>query len=394
MRRRIAALAGVLALATTLSGCWVQAGYDEGRSYWNDGETTLTTATVGGLAAQWDAPAPVVGPVYGDLLYVRDGLTVSAVGVADGQTRWSVDLVAASGYAADHLSPGPMAVAGGRLRVPFSYVTHGGSVIVDAASGAVVSGGGGPGGGTEVGPPAVVDDELVSGRIILLGASLNLLAAVFWDYRPTFVLSATGSTRPGGSFAVVGDRVAWSLATEATGFGPACPPYPAPAPPEYCAPDWRLDLGAVPTGVAALGTDRAVYTDDSGTVTVVDMATGAVEWTAELGATASRPAVVGSTLFVGAGGELLALPADGCGAPVCGPTWTAPGGSAIAGGDVVYTADGGDVVAYPAAGCGAPTCAPLATLSVAGLDLTPVVVGGGRLFATGGGRVVAFGLPS
>jgi outer membrane protein assembly factor BamB len=375
----------------------VQPGFDAGRSHWNAGESTITAANVDDVAPLW-AAAAAGGPVatYGRLVYVQDGLVVTALDATTGAARWSVDLVAA-GLPAEVVPDGPPVVAGGTLSVPWEWFLRGGRSRIDAATGTLVELGTADN-GSAIAPAAVVADRLVPASAMVLGSSFLIQASMGFTYTPTFWYTAFSGPGPGTAFAIVGDRVAWSFGTEATGFGPACPAYPPPGPgvpaPPGCAPDWHTELGATPTAVAALGPDRVAYTDATGTVTVLDVATGAVAWTAELGSATSDPVVAGSTLFVGAGGQLAAFPATGCGAATCSPAWTAPGGAAIAGGDVVYTSSGGDVLAYPAAGCGAATCAPLVTLSVEGTEVAPAIVDGGRLFAvTSDGRTVAFGLP-
>src|SRR5262249_61900814 len=40
----------------TASGCWLQTGFDAQRTGANGGETTITSATVGDLAAAWSVP--------------------------------------------------------------------------------------------------------------------------------------------------------------------------------------------------------------------------------------------------------------------------------------------------------------------------------------------------
>ena len=393
--RRIGAVFGILLLATSLGGCWVQPGFDPGRSYWNSGEATLTAANVDQLALQWEAAS--VGPAvtYGNAVVVTDGLTVSALDVATGAVRWTTDL--APELVADARLDGPPVIAGGILHVPWSWFQHGGYLGLDPTTGAVTQP---PGSGSEtIAAAAVVDDQLVSATAFLNPTTFEVSAQISWTYTPLFLYPSSSGPRPGSGFAIVGDRVAWSFGTEATGFSPACPPALPGAPPGYCAPDWRTDLGAVPTAVAAVGDDQVVYTDGTGMVTVLDMTTGAVAWTGELASPSSRPTVAGSTIFVRASGQLAAFPAGGCGDAACTPSWTATAdaGTAppVAGGDVVYIASGGDVLAFPRDGCGAATCAPLATLSIDGTDVVPSIVDGGRLLgSTSDGRVVAFGLPA
>jgi outer membrane protein assembly factor BamB len=64
----------------------------------------------------------------------------------------------------------------------------------------------------------------------------------------------------------------------------------------------------------------------------------------------STPAVTDEVVVVSAGGDLVALPQDGCGTPMCTPSWTAPGeGAPIITGGRVLTSVGAQVVAYGSA---------------------------------------------
>ena len=101
---------------------------------------------------------------------------------------------------------------------------------------------------------------------------------------------------------------------------------------------------------------------------MLDVATGAIAWRAELGAAVNTsPAVTDSTIFVTtADNRLVALPAGECGAATCGPLWQASLGATLTGptvgGDVVYVGtSAGDVKAIAAAGCGSATCGVLRT---------------------------------
>jgi hypothetical protein len=102
---------------------------------------------------------------------------------------------------------------------------------------------------------------------------------------------------------------------------------------------------------------------------------------------------------------LDAYPADGCGAAVCTPAWSASLGyggmhhSLAVAGDVVYAGYRwyeGDppyddrLVAFDVDGCGAATCEPLAELELPGLA-DHVVVAGGRVVVHASGQgLVAF----
>jgi outer membrane protein assembly factor BamB len=197
--------------------------------------------------------------------------------------------------------------------------------------------------------------------------------------------------------ALVGERIAWSDGgTSALGFSSQCPPVQG-----GCGPDWTTDLGATLGNATARGAGQVVYTDASGTVSVLDVATGAVAWQAELGEGRTTQATVSpSRIFVGTeGGRLAVLPADGCGAASCTPLWEGTvGGSArfvLSVGDVVFIATAeGTVAAFDADGCGAATCAPLVTVAAGGaITGSPIVHAGKLIVGRADGLLVAFGLP-
>jgi outer membrane protein assembly factor BamB len=198
-------------------------------------------------------------------------------------------------------------------------------------------------------------------------------------------------------YAVVGDRVAWSDGGNgALGFSSQCPPRDG-----GCGPDWTTDLGGAVGNATARGADQVVYTDSSGTLSVLDMATGAVAWQAAVGGgTLTQATVSPASILVGTeAGMLVVLPADGCGAASCTPLWEGTvGGSArfvLSVGDVVYVATAeGTVAAFDATGCGAAVCDPLVTVD-AGSPITgsPIVHQGRLIVGTADGSLAAFGLP-
>jgi PQQ-like domain len=273
-----------------------------------------------------------------------------------------------------------------RLRVR-PQVSAGGVVAVDRETGAT-SGGGSP----RINVYGVAEFE---GRLVRHVAEFVPSPSV--DFGP---FNAVGATGLGGrilpDFAVVGDGVAWADAgTSAIGFLPGCPP--AVPGSDFCAPSWTTDLGSGPGGPAALGDGAAVYSHGT-SVSVLDMATGAVLWRADLGSGASRAATTPTAIYAAtADGRLVALPAGGCGAPVCAPLWEAPIGSApaggvVVGGDVAYVPTATGVVAFAAAGCDAATCTSLTSVATSS-PVSGLIVHDGRLIVgTEGGELTAFGL--
>jgi len=398
--RRTGAAFGVLALVSTMAGCWVQPGFDAGRSSWNPDETELTSTNVHNLTELWDAPMPsaerVNAPVsVSDTIYVTTRTDVAAVDAATGVLRWDRNLDDDElGFFPDLGAP---VWDRGALLVPTSFHNQVGTVEkLDPADGSTIS--------TTPGD-AVFELAVADERIAVLSGRLNssglAAATISWTYSPSGPLSSGGY--PGASFAIVGDRIQWSYGTSAQGFSAACPPYPPDWPVSGCAPDWTTPLAGTPTAPVGIGTTQVVYGDSSGTVTVLDTATGAVAWTAELGAGISRkPAVADGNLLVATDdGRLVALPAAGCGtATTCTPLWSASLGAApstgpAVGGDVAYIGVGGDIVAFARDGCGQPTCPELTRISTGTSPVTggPIVHDGRLVVGTGDGHLVAFGLP-
>jgi outer membrane protein assembly factor BamB len=110
-------------------------------------------------------------------------------------------------------------------------------------------------------------------------------------------------------------------------------------------------------------------------------------WSYEIEGDGSSPAIANDLVFVASyPGHITALPAHGCGAPTCGPVWTAVAGDgnvsqpAVADGIVYFTSEQG-LLAFAASGCGAPTCVPLWTGAMEGTSQSPPSVANGVVFA-------------
>jgi outer membrane protein assembly factor BamB len=412
--RRIGHLAVVAAAVLALSGCWLQPRFTEGRINYNAGEQTLTAATVGSLTELWSTSiaspgitqAQVLAPLaFGDDIYAAaTQFPLGAPGVAasldadTGAVRWNTPL--AITFDSPVFVDDP-AYHGGRVHVPFSGGPAGGRFVLDPATGDV----------SQVDQPrrfpsdlAVVDGQLVTKTV---AADPGVVGTqVTWSlFRPTVVSTSSVAS----DYAFVGDSIAWTdhlstgSGTSALGFSPQCPEPPGLPRTTACLPDWTTDLGAPPGNPTAVGDDAVVYPDSSGTVSVLDMATGAVQWQAELGTvTLTQATVTPELILVGTSdGRLVALPAGECGAATCDPLWVGTLGagalSVVGGGEVVYVAPPGGtgtIAAFDLAGCGAATCDPLVTVSAGAAVSTAGIVHAGRLIVgTTDGRVVAFGLP-
>ena len=388
---RIATIVGVTALTVTMAGCWEQPGYDAGHTRYNPDETALTAANVHELVELWSTDtgdAPVQGPLsVNGTIYAVTPETGSApnravaVDAATGGVDWSTDLTEAASTTVND----PVHIDG-RLVVPYEYFKWGGYATVTAGSGAVVADSA-PNTGTWA--LAVLDGDLVT-------TGFGYGSAVPTPFGYTVDGPCTAGIggliqydpQPRRDFAYVGSDLMWNRDTAAAGFV-GCDPGTG----QY-ANQWNTELGAVPTGVAAVGDVRVVYTAADGTLTLLDAASGAVGWATEVGTALSPPAVAGGTVFTTtADGRLVAVDAA-TGSVQWEATVGAPGTLAVAG-DVVYVApDGGStVLAFDGDGCGNATCPSLASVP-AGAEITsgPIVDAGRLVVGTADGHLAAFGL--
>jgi outer membrane protein assembly factor BamB len=409
--RRYRLVAVVVPLVLTASGCWLQPRVEAGNTNFVALDPELSAATVGGLVQLWATDLTTAELVVGEVaapLSINDDVYVAANSFTEpidamsaaldadtGTVRWSTPLdVPVSPFRADLYDP---AWFEGDLLVPYveldPAISAGGSFSVDPATGVATNA---PFGGGHL---AVVGDHLVSQTITVIRqpppAMITRVDGP--DFDPVWG-ATTAPLRQ--DYAVVGDRIAWVDGTGgASGYSAACGGQADP-----CFPDWRTPLGGgVVSSPTALGTEQVVYTDTSGRVYVLDMATGAIAWQADLGSQGAlrQATVTPDAIVVGTSdGRVVALPASGCGGPTCPPLWRGAAGhavtSVVVAGDVAYAATSdGSIVAFDMAGCAAAVCDPLVTVSVgAGRFITggPIVHDGRVIAGTADGRVVAFGL--
>jgi PQQ-like domain len=397
----------------TASGCWLQTGFDAGRSGNNGGETTITSATVGDLAVAWSVP---VGSgareavVSGGTAYVRSSGSVRALDVATGATRWTVG-PAGSGAAA---------IAGNRLWVPASGDACALQALDPRTGGTLSS--------TPMGGPAVSGTDAFSACLAGDALSAGGRIVTSWTY------AAIGLSPHGGCFPDFDNLTGNGTHTEnadGTGGGintggltsgcgnPGIPPAPSTLSSDgtviyeltgtgiaryFGGTSLPLPAapGFVPVPTVAAG-GRLVLTSTDGRMFVLDAATGAVQWRGTFGTSASVPvAVTPTTVFAADGaGTLAAFALAGCGAAAaCAPTWTATTtGAATArpsvGGDVVYVGgDDGSITAFAAGGCGAATCGPLWSDNVGSAVSSSPVIDRGTLYVGGSTTLTAYRLPA
>jgi outer membrane protein assembly factor BamB len=403
-------LACSVVASVSLSGCWLQVGFDAGHTRHNTLETALTADNAASLRQVWatDLLAATAEPmVRGGRVYVVTGgpdttstrTDVRALATADGGPVWTRTFGGAGealfwqpSFVGDELWTGYFMVGSAGGRPIGSYA---GPVRIDPADGSVISS------TTDaVGLTAAVDVDDGDGDLVVqawvststpqrrLVVRDQATLATVWTADLAGDL-ATGL--PGPAPAVVDGQIFVGDGTKLQAFPLAgCGA-------ASCPPTWTLDLGSRPTQVAAAPGGDAVFVARATDVVAVDRATGAISWTAPQAASAAGFALAGGSVYVAVGGALATYPEAGCGAATCAPTasgtldgnaTTAP----VVAGDVVYVGMANEVQAINAT-LGPLT--PLASLPVTGTP-SSLAVAGGRLFvvtARGGtlpSRITAF----
>jgi outer membrane protein assembly factor BamB len=399
--RKLGCAVSALALGFTLGGCfgWTQPGFNAGRTKWNSNEKTLTAANVGSVEKLWEASvqtdlggSPPISS--GGKVFVAGNEWISAVDGKTGAVVWSGAFGAIRPDLA--MSDGDLIAS---CCADASEVSE--AIRID------------PDAGTLLGADRE-DGFVVTGSLAVAGGDVALFREEF-DFRPfpPFRLQSQVSWKydaavptpafAGRNFAIVGDRVLWSLDDDtgsyALGFSSACPAYPDPEQ-DGCAPDWATPLeGAISAEPVAVGNDSVAYSTNDG-IAVLDVATGAVRWTTTPGATSySSPAVAkDKILAANTNGEVAAFPAHGCGSATCAPLWQgsvtsfgAP--TVVAAGDLLYVPVGTQLFVFAIDGCGAAVCDPVATIDVL-TSINRMIVDDGRIIVQGGPGLVAYGLPT
>ena len=409
VRRFVRGVAAAVA-AVALAGCWPMVGQGPHRQGYNPYERTLTIDNVTTLTPEWDVAGGDRDLVAADRVVVASGTVVSGYDLATGAERWRV------GPAYRNLPYGAPVLDRGIAYIPqpvvgiFNYehdLQTGEVVPVSLGGGGVVaiSGddvlledskpdpsytfgtysfrvddraapGAGWGGVTHVqtqvmGPPEEVHLSLGSGAVYSSGYGLL-------------------TTTAGDGASGLGVRA----------FGPEQPATCGPAGnATYACPRWvtPIDGTQATPPVVGPGETTLYVATDAGTVYAVDAATGAVQWSAALGAAIlAPPALAEGLLYVPLStGDVQVLATDGCGAPTCSPLWTAATGGivgsqpSVAGGVVYVGVDSGHVLAFDATGCGAATCSPVWSHEMGGPVVPSPIVTSGRLIVTAGGRLVS-----
>jgi hypothetical protein len=422
MRRglRRLGLAGLLVGSAGLTGCWPAPGQGPDRASYNGIEAAITPATVDQLSTKWTASSD--GGAIGDPIVSDAGVHFTAseklyAFTRNGAPMWTKS-VPDSGALVDMGQA--FATDGRRLVVGSGFGNLGGhwtTEVLDAATGATLST---PAHGLVDGlrGSTVLLDSYGFGSGTPIGITIGIAdladPSVGWSgaidvrssgepFAPPMTLGTARAYQggPGLMRQPTGDPTrengvrAYPVATR----GPLCPGTTF-----VVCPVWSTPVDGVNATSPVLASDEStVYVGtDAGTVYAVDAATGAVRWTAAVGAPVKdSPALANGKLYVPTGdGDLVVLAAGGCGAATCSPLWTGATGSsigvqpAVAGGVVFTGSADGTVTAFDAAGCGAATCPSLWDAGTGSAVTGAPAVSAGRLYVgTTDGHLYAFGLP-
>lgn len=418
-------LMGVLGIVVALAGCWPAPGQGPDRRSHNALESAITPATVDQLSTKWTASADPTGGEVGDpivsdvAVHFSDGLNLYGINRATGVRLW---LKPAGPEGAPVFMGQPFA-DGRRLLVGNGFPNLGGhwdTIWVDAATGQTQSS---VAGGLVAGlrGSTVLTDSHGFGTNTPIGKFISLvhLDAPGTGWGGTIDVASSGSPfappmtlgtarayqgGPGTMLPVVSNPTRGN-GVRAFPVSPAPAPCPAPATFFLC-PAWSTAIdGSNATSPVLDEGETTVYVgSNAGTLYALDTATGAIKWTAAVGAgVTDSPALADGRLYVPtADGDLVVLAAGGCGNATCSPLWTGTTGGpirvqpAVAGG-VVFTGSAdadGTVTAFDAAGCGAATCDSLWETGTGSAVTGAPAVSAGRLYVgTEDGFLYAFGLP-
>ena len=399
---------------------WQLPGADSNRSAYNSLETRITADTVAGLVPRWEASVdegPVSAPVTSTRgVHVAAGSSLYAFEARTGAERWQYtytdwsdthvlqpyvwrDRVLANQWVEHYsfrsvieLDAATGEVAGTIPEVELAAVQGDRAVLVSNLW-------------IDPGPGPIISVDSLSVRNLTTGETQPL---------GRFNTSLNGYPPDQYAVTLAGDWVVHAgrgLDRGTATFGPGLRAYSISDPVTSCGastyvtvcPNWSTTEGGV--GPPVLSRDGTVVYDAA---RAYDTATGAVLWDRSSGP-GGPPALTADTIYTATADGLLhaysvdGSPQNGCPGGTCDPSWSASLGftpdlslqPAVAGGVVFVAGAGGEIAAVDAAGCGSPPCAPLWTGSV-GSQITgsPAVSNGQLYVGTADGRLVAFGLPA
>ena len=426
MRRAwTAALAALL--ATSAAGCWSMPGQGSRRQGHNPFETAITVDNVDTMAPVWTTVVGAEEPVHDPQVRpVPAGPpVVSSAGRVHVSTGDSLQFLDAATGARDTILSDWTGAENRDLRV---YTTSDGRFGFGARSGNYQqvtawydAGTGEQATGPNVGDIGSLREPWIAGasNFTDFGQGPGPVGVVFlrvgnlddpgkgWvgrlangGGRGGLVLTDTAVIQAGPGIAAPDDSTVQngirSFALE--GSAPTC----GSSYLDHACPQWIVPIDGTTASPVVLSDDDATayLSTDAGTVYAVSTADGTIHWSAAVGAIHQQaPALADRVLLVPTGsGALVALDAEGCGAPTCSPLWTtsATGSEltqqpSVAGGVVFTGDDDGTLAAFDLAGCGAATCEPLWVDELGSRVTGAPAISLGKLFVgLQDGRVIAY----
>lgn len=382
----------VFAFSAYASGKWPQYGFDARHDLFNPSEHVLAQSNVSELTLQWEyvngngtGIAPLGGPALANgTLYVAPyaQTTFTAFDAATGATRWT--------YQGTSTFSDP-AVANGRV---YTASLDGYLYAFPADCGDTCA----PEWAVPVGALGTNSPPTVSHGNIYIGGYDGMVYAFdaqsgteLWSGKVNPPVQDPLNFAP----AVAGGRVYVS-----GDFGIYAFPGTCTTP---CSPLWVARTKFSPAAAPTVTDNSVLVCDYQGDVYAFDAVTGSLQWTG--GVTPIPHAIAtkeGVAYLTSGDGELVAFAVQGCGQTQCSPLWSsAPTGLTLfqptIANDLVYVGSldlfytQGVLLAYPT-NC-SEGCIPVATFALGGANETPLVVAGGRVYATTvNGSVDSFGL--
>ena len=337
--------------------------------------TTLTT----------NATRPAV---IGTRAFFTDGSIITAVDLASGHVVWSRD------FNASGVRFGPPIASQGRVLTAASNAGLGGTYSFDVDG----SNSGNLGFHQFVGEIAA-DGPLTATVNGSYGSGTPVLTTL--SFAGNWLLSFGGGLGS-GPITITGGRAFMTVNGSVSGFDPnaPCVPVPPPFPFSYCYRTWGKSIAGAQIASNA-GRGKVAVASTDGTISVLDGATGTVQFTTANAGTALSATThsgQGRLFTTGADGLMRVYDSAGCNAAPCAPLWTGTVGSAssvaptVSNSRVYVATNDGRLVVFATTGCASSTCAPLAVGdSGTGLPATskPLIVSG-VVLATFGNQIYAF----
>lgn len=415
---------GAAAAALALSGCWLQAGYNQYSSGHNPLESALNLGTAGDVQVLWTATdavdgsgwaAPTIVSAAG-LVHTVAEFEVIAFEPATGAVRWRTPIPGAP-----FENRATMAAGIDDLLVATFEASGGMLYRFDPDTGALE-------GSTPIGAPSEADSGMAitwmarSGDRVVTAATYSIDT----ERRDEAVLTITDLGDPTDTWTrrfravhsvfasnpvIVGNRVVVAISEYAVGASPTFSSrleaydLAVPCPWGACDPVAELALpGEIPWTISAAADGRSIAVNLDRHLAVIDVPSFSGRWTREISLpnsmfratpTWSRSGIVVPRADVG-GIVVHSFAPEGCVLPPCPGDWTSAPvsgyslGSVASAGELLWLTTSHFLVALPAA-CD-DGCEPVFA-DEEGRGPSPPVVTGGRVFAVGWYDLTVYGLP-